>query len=262
MRRHTFLLPACLALVSFAGCAVDQATEPEPRPSITKEEAKGHGGKGDGVDWCDWMGWYGDGVCDDWCPEPDPDCGGGGVPCGDTTCGDGMVCCNDSCGICTPPGGACIQLACGPEEQICGGFAGAVCPSDEYCDYADGGGGACGIADGTGVCKPRPDACIEIYAPVCGCDGRSYGNECEANLMGTDVVHSGPCSGDREVASGACVKNTFDSCTSDADCVAGGCGGELCFNPAESGGFSTCECTTPTGPSGCGCVNGQCAWYN
>jgi len=33
-------------------------------------------------------------------------------PCGDATCPAGQVCCNASCGICTPPGGACIQIAC------------------------------------------------------------------------------------------------------------------------------------------------------
>lgn len=35
-----------------------------------------------------------------------------GVTCGDTTCDTGQVCCNASCGICTPPDGACIQIAC------------------------------------------------------------------------------------------------------------------------------------------------------
>jgi len=38
--------------------------------------------------------------------------GVGGERCGDTTCAAGMVCCNASCGICTPPDGACIQIAC------------------------------------------------------------------------------------------------------------------------------------------------------
>lgn len=36
----------------------------------------------------------------------------GSQACGSGTCGAGTVCCNASCGICTPPGGACIQLAC------------------------------------------------------------------------------------------------------------------------------------------------------
>jgi len=34
------------------------------------------------------------------------------VECGNTICSPGLVCCNASCGICTPPGGACIQIAC------------------------------------------------------------------------------------------------------------------------------------------------------
>ncbi len=37
---------------------------------------------------------------------------GGGETCGDVTCAEGQVCCNPSCGICTPPDGACIQLFC------------------------------------------------------------------------------------------------------------------------------------------------------
>ncbi len=35
-----------------------------------------------------------------------------GPSCGRNTCAVGQVCCNASCGICTPPDGACIQLAC------------------------------------------------------------------------------------------------------------------------------------------------------
>jgi hypothetical protein len=38
----------------------------------------------------------------------------GGPVCGMNTCNAGDVCCNASCGICTPPGGFCIQLACTP----------------------------------------------------------------------------------------------------------------------------------------------------
>lgn len=40
------------------------------------------------------------------------DGGAGAQPCGDELCGPGLVCCNASCGICTEPGGVCIQLAC------------------------------------------------------------------------------------------------------------------------------------------------------
>jgi hypothetical protein len=37
---------------------------------------------------------------------------GADEPCGSSLCTGGMVCCNASCGICTPPDGACIQIAC------------------------------------------------------------------------------------------------------------------------------------------------------
>ncbi len=37
---------------------------------------------------------------------------GASVKCGTTTCPGGMVCCNESCGICAPPDGACLQEFC------------------------------------------------------------------------------------------------------------------------------------------------------
>ena len=39
------------------------------------------------------------------CAPPPPSCGS-------VTCAAGLTCCNASCGICTPPGGSCIQIAC------------------------------------------------------------------------------------------------------------------------------------------------------
>ena len=35
-------------------------------------------------------------------------------PCGDGFCPAGQVCCNDSCGICTEPGGYCTEQFCEP----------------------------------------------------------------------------------------------------------------------------------------------------
>lgn len=40
------------------------------------------------------------------------DAAGGGPACGKTTCPKDQECCNASCGICTPPGGACTQQVC------------------------------------------------------------------------------------------------------------------------------------------------------
>lgn len=72
----------------------------------------------------------------------------------------------------------------------CGGIAGVTCGATEYCDFPDD---QCGAADGQGECKPRPNACNDIYAPVCTCDGTVAPNDCDAAANGNDVSILGGC---------------------------------------------------------------------
>ena len=127
-----------------------------------------------------------DGEVDEGCgdPEPDPD-----PECDDVN-PDGECCGN---GV-DDDGDGFVDEGCDPNGMFCGVRGVPDCAGDQYCDFPDD---ACGAADGPGVCRDRPEACIQIFDPVCGCDGSDYGNACVAASAGVDVAREGECDGDR-----------------------------------------------------------------
>ena len=97
---------------------------------------------------------------------------------------------------------------------ICGGIGGFACEDDQFCDLAPFFCG--GASDPLGTCVPVPEACIEIYDPVCGCDGVTYPNDCHRLQARVPLDRRGPCGETvpfrtlgRDTASGASVQTTI-----------------------------------------------------
>ena len=74
---------------------------------------------------------------------------------------------------------------------------GVVVPDcgDQVCDPGQCCLETCGGVDSSVACVDPPDACPAIYGPVCGCDGTTYGNSCEAHAACAAVAYDGPCDG-------------------------------------------------------------------
>ena len=144
--------------------------------------------------YCDKPDCEGPGSCvqrPDICPDVfDPVCGCDGVTYGNH-------CEAAAAGVSVAHDGECDPETCGSNAQ---------CSDASYCAKADGD------CDGTGTCEPRPEGCFLIFDPVCGCDGNTYGNSCEAAAAGVNVAHSGDCDPPPE-----CMEN--GDCNADHYCA-------------------------------------------
>jgi hypothetical protein len=87
--------------------------------------------------------------------------------------------------ISIPSGAGAVGLG-----KQCGGFPGIQCDTGLFCQKNPG---QCSIIDMSGTCARVPKFCTRIFRPVCGCDGKTYGNDCERQAAMVSKSHDGKC---------------------------------------------------------------------
>ncbi len=75
--------------------------------------------------------------------------------------------------------------------KTCGGiFPNAVCGTGSFCQMKPG---TCKVVDNQGTCASIPVRCTRERRPVCGCDGKTYVNDCLRLTAGVNLDHKGAC---------------------------------------------------------------------
>src|SRR5215470_1396773 len=82
------------------------------------------------------------------------------------------------------------SLTAASEGEICGGKAEVSCDAGLWCDRDEG---TCRESDATGTCVEVSGVRTLDYRPVCGCNGKTYGNDCERKIAQVARKSKGQC---------------------------------------------------------------------
>jgi len=111
-------------------------------------------------------------------------------------------------------------------------------------------------------CLP-PCGCDDYWQPVCGSDGVTYSNACQAGCMGSDVAYDGECSPDVSgcTTSENCPPGYFCVINREDECASGECPGycsavpvgQECIDDYDcpEGMYCKSDCSDPSDESSC-----------
>jgi len=88
-----------------------------------------------------------------------------------------------------------VAIGSGPSmsanlDEACGGNPRVTCNSALWCQTA---GGACKTESAAGKCEKAPTFCMRVSRPVCGCNGKTYENDCERQKAKVQLDYVGAC---------------------------------------------------------------------
>jgi len=147
-----------------------------------------------------------------------------------------------SAGQCASPGVA--GEPAGPAGSCGPGGAVASCATGLFCRYEEAQ--YCGEVAGPGQCAEQPTVCTKEWAPVCGCDGRNFSNDCVAHSHGVSIRHRGLCQDGSQAAAGAVGAKC--GAQGDAQCSTG----LFCqYRPAAQCGANNASGTCQPRPQAC-----------